>query len=202
MNPHETARVACADHHASQRQDELAEALAVVTEVRPRVIVEIGCDAGGTLYCWRQICDAVYGITLSDNSWRTGGQGYPLDTHGAMVLRGDSRSPSSVAWLKAHLAGRSIDVLHIDGDHSYEGVRADFETYAPLVDGLVLIHDVLNVWDPRVQVPRYWQELSKDQPHQVIASRRHRPVGFGILRVTKGEKHGRQDAGRRPTRRA
>lgn len=169
------------EHHtASQREVELAEAVRVVADIHPQIVVEIGCDVGGTLYCWRQVCDEVYGITLPDNSWPTGGQGngYRLKDHGAVILRGDSHSRASKAWLEGHLDGRSVDVLHIDGDHSYDGVRTDFEMYEPLVRprGLVLIHDVLNERDPRVEVPKFWNELGRGY---VIASPRN-PLGFGV----------------------
>jgi predicted O-methyltransferase YrrM len=38
-----------------------------------------------------------------------------------------------------------VDLIFIDGDHSYEGVKQDFEIYAPLVrsDGLIAFHDIL-----------------------------------------------------------
>lgn len=181
--PAEIARVAYEVHHASQRVDELAEAVAVVEAVSPQVVVEIGCDAGGTLWAWGQVAPTVFGITLEDNSAPTGGQCYDLDPHGATVLRGDSHDPASLAWLVEQLAGRPVDVLVIDGDHSYDGVRADFETFSPLVraGGLVLVHDVLNPWDARVDVPRWWAEVSEGRRASVIASRRSRPVGFGVL---------------------
>lgn len=186
-SPGDIARVACAEHHASQRLDELAEAIAAVAALAPAVVVEIGCDAGGTLFCWRALGADVYGITLPDNGPATGGQGYPLVDHGAHILRGDSRDPQSRAWLVEQLAGRPVDALHIDGEHSYFGVAADYATFAPLVrpGGLVLVHDVLNRWDARVDVPRWWAEISDTRLSRVIASKRSRPVGFGVL--TMGE---------------
>lgn len=181
VNPFEIAREAYEQHHASQRLDELSMAIEAAASVDPRVIVEIGCDAGGSLFCWRQICDTVYGITLDDNSPVTGGQGYPLNTHGATVLVGDSRDPASLVWLRARLAGRPIDVLHIDGDHSYEAVDSDYEMYSPLVrpGGLVLVHDVFNHWDKRVKVHEWWAERFPSA--QTISSKRSRPVGFGVI---------------------
>lgn len=181
LSPHEIATAAYNYHGASQRVTELAEALAAVCAVAPQIIVEIGCDRGGTLYAWRQVCDEVYGITLPLNDWASGGQeGYPLVTHGAAVLLGDSHDPTSLEWLASRLDGRSVDVLHIDGDHSYDGVKADYEMYSPMVrrGGLVLIHDVLNELDPRVDVPRFWAEIDRGY---VIAQRGGRPLGFGVL---------------------
>ena len=171
-------------HHASQRFDELVEAVAVAAAIEPEVIVEIGCDAGGTLYAWRQICTEVYGITLADNSAPTGGQGYPLADHGAEVLVADSHDPASLVWLEGRLGGRPIDVLFIDGDHSYEGARADYDMYAPLVrpGGLILLHDVVNHANPLVDLERLWDEVRGDNGY-VIASKRSRPVGFGVIPV-------------------
>jgi hypothetical protein len=39
-----------------------------------------------------------------------------------------------------------VDFLFIDGDHSYEGVKKDFEMYSPLVKsgGLIAFHDIVD----------------------------------------------------------
>ena len=50
------------------------------------------------------------------------------------------------------------DMLLIDGDHSYKGVKKDFEMYAPLVKerGLILLHDITNT-DQTVY--KFWKEI-------------------------------------------
>ena len=49
--------------------------------------------------------------------------------------------------------GVTFDLIYIDGDHSYNGVRADIESYAPLLnDGGVLVGDDYS--DPRFEVAR------------------------------------------------
>jgi predicted O-methyltransferase YrrM len=55
----------------------------------------------------------------------------------------------------------SVDLLFLDGDHSYDGVRADFENYTPLVKpgGLIAFHDVESTNHPASQVDRLWTQL-------------------------------------------
>lgn len=184
LNPYEIARGAYEQHGASQRAIELVQAIELTAALEPEIIVEIGCDRGGTLYAWRQICDEVYGITLPVNDWAGGGQeGYRLATHDADVFLGDSHDSVSLDWLRTCLAGRSVDMLHIDGDHSYEGVKSDYEMYSPLVrsGGLVLIHDVLNDRDVRVDVPQFWAEIGTRG--RIIAQQTGNPLGFGVLEM-------------------
>jgi FkbM family methyltransferase len=171
-------------HHASQRPDELAEAVRLIAGLSPSIVVEIGCDAGGTLYAWRQVCDEVLGITLADNSHATAGQGLPLTTHGATVHVGDSRDPESLRWLTGQLAGRHIDALVIDGDHTAPGVRADLAMYGPLVrpGGLILLHDIASTDDPRAEVWKVWPDLTEHFETSEIRSV-DRPYGWGIVRV-------------------
>jgi hypothetical protein len=52
-------------------------------------------------------------------------------------LKGDSVEVSKI------FAGE-IDLLFIDGDHSYEGVKRDYVAWSPKVNGYIAFHDYLN----------------------------------------------------------
>ena len=191
FNAH-TAAAAAMAHGASQCLDELTEVLTLLHRTRPQVVAEIGCDQGGTLYAWRQICAEVYGITLADNSYETGGTGAKLAAHGAVVHVGDSHDLSSRDWLAAKLEGRSLDVLVVDGDHRVAGVRQDLAMYGPLVrpGGLILVHDIASEGDDRAEVWRLWPELVARFDTSEIVSGEAQRFGWGVIRVRDGDLFG------------
>lgn len=63
---------------------------------------------------------------------------------------------------------RPIRLLFIDGDHSYEGTRDDFLSWAPYVveSGLIAFHDV-STWDG---VTRFYNELSQGDNWKEVLS--------------------------------
>ena len=54
----------------------------------------------------------------------------------------------------------TIDLLHIDGFHSYESVKEDFNSWLPKMDknGIVLLHDI-HVRRTSFGVYKFWQEV-------------------------------------------
>jgi predicted O-methyltransferase YrrM len=79
------------------------------------------------------------------------------------VVYGDSHKPETLAELADLLADDRVDLLFIDADHTYEGVKGDYETYSPLVrpGGIVAFHDILTHPNmPYVAVDILWRQLS------------------------------------------
>jgi hypothetical protein len=78
---------------------------------------------------------------------------------------------------------RSVDLLHIDGCHTYEAVRHDYETWKDVVadDGVILFHDIAHRGDG-FGVYRLWEELQAEFP-TISFAHSH---GLGVLfRSTK-----------------
>lgn len=64
----------------------------------------------------------------------------------------------------AQFKDESIDLLHIDGLHTYEAVKEDFETWFPKLapDCVVLFHDIADSCD--YGSVQYWHELASSYP--------------------------------------
>lgn len=81
--------------------------------------------------------------------------------------------------------GTPYDAMLIDGDHSYEGVKADWDLYGPM-GRLVAFHDIAapdgftNRAGCPVQVARLWNELSATRTHINIISPGSL-MGIGVL---------------------
>ena len=180
---------------ANQHPDEIGPLFDLVRAKQPNVIVEIGTSCGGTFYLWSRAVRSG-GIVVSIDKpgepgsvrpamrsvYRTFGRQFGVT---AITIDGDSHAPETFEKVRQVLAGRQIDFLFIDGDHSYNGVKADFESYQKLVaaTGLIAMHDVSFVpGHPSIEVPKFWSELAneKSERTEFVATRGTTP-GIGVI---------------------
>jgi cephalosporin hydroxylase len=147
------AHTAINDHGALQRPGELADALRILHARHADPIVEIGCAKGGTLWAWSHLPYDPYVIGVNLDP-------VPAAT-GADVIVGDSHNPVLRDFLHRNLM-QGAGALIIDGDHSYDGLDADYHNYRPIVrpGGLILIHDIGPDGEPDVR--RWWRERYAD----------------------------------------
>lgn len=115
-----------------------------------RTILEIGSAAGGTLAFFDQLVGPD-GIVIGMEPDPIGGFSAVSPQYSSYkplsqmtLITGYSYEAKSYDKVKAALGGRLLDFLFIDGDHSYEGAKSDFQAYSPLVrdGGIVGFHDI------------------------------------------------------------
>lgn len=182
-----------------QIHSEFLELLNIFKKTNPKVVVEIGTANGGTLFCFSKLAaeDAlIISIDLPEGQF---GGGYPesrIPIYNAFkkrnqslyLLRLDSHLETTLEKLKEILRGREVDFLFIDGDHTYEGVKKDFEMYSSLVKkgGVVAFHDIAPNGDERYTggVKFFWKEAKLKLPHkEIIFNKDQEGFGIGIIYV-------------------
>jgi predicted O-methyltransferase YrrM len=156
--------------------------LNLLRHFRPRAILEIGTALGGTLLMFTKVAsDDALIITLDvDRSeWRR--EMYRRFARRDQVILSlkvdshDPQVPEDLAWTK-------FDLLFIDGDHNYEGVKRDFHMYRKLVrrGGLIAFHDLY-----KEGVQRLWNQVKRSYGHlEIYAAHRFNGIPeMGILFV-------------------
>jgi predicted O-methyltransferase YrrM len=180
-----------------QHVEELIELAKVVEDKKPRTILEIGTARGGTLFLASQLAadDAlIVSIDLPDGMY---GGGYPKwkipfylsfkkANQKIELIQGDSHSDEIYNQLLSILNGRKIDYLFIDGDHTFEGVKKDFDTYTQLLNdkAVVAFHDIGKDLSevPNHFVHEYWESIkNKYNYKEVIKDPKQSKLGIGII---------------------
>jgi len=165
----------------------------VIDAVKPERLVELGTH-GGVSYC--AFCQAIDHLNLNTaahaiDTWQgdshTGD--YPSDTYIELKSWHDERFAAFSDLVRTtfdnavnKFADGSIDLLHIDGLHTLEAVRHDYETWLPKVSdrGVILFHDI-NVYERDFGVQELWRELCTQYPSFTF----HHGHGLGVLATGK-----------------
>lgn len=176
-------------HGVGNWSGHLSFAVDLITSLKPNLLVELGTYYGESYFAF---CQAIHEQKLQCTA-------YAVDTwHGDLHLGkyGESVYNEVALWNEQHYGGwstllrmpfdnaadrfapESIDLLHLDGLHTYEAVRRDFEKWFPKVrtGGVILLHDIVErhldfgVW-------KVWEELRQTYPSFEF----HHSSGLGII---------------------
>jgi predicted O-methyltransferase YrrM len=180
-----------------QSQYEILELLVILNKVKPRFILEIGTADGGTLFLFSRIAFESACIVSIDLPHGSCGNGYPrwkipfyksfcLPNQKMHLIRGDSHHSISFDMVKNVLGPEMLDFLFLDGDHTYEGIKKDFEMYNPLVKkgGIIAIHDIMPTLKyDNYRVSTYWNEIkSKYEYAEIVEDCDQDWRGIGLIK--------------------
>ena len=148
----------------------------LVDRLRPRTIVELGTQSGNS---YSAMAQAVLQLELDTSC-------YAVDTWAGDPHTGWYGEEVFAEWSAFHdqhfgtfsrlvrstfddalpnFPDGSIDLLHIDGFHTYEAVRHDFQSWQPKLStrAVVILHDI-NVREREFGVWKFWEGLSSEYP--------------------------------------
>ena len=179
-----------------QIRAEISAFITLVARRKPQTVLEIGAGEGGTLMLLAMAAAPEATIISVDLPHGAFGGGYPLwkaiyfrqfaiPSQRMHLLRVNSHVPTTVQRVRGILADRMLDVLFIDGDHTYRGVKADWEMYGPLVarEGLVGFHDIVqHPPETGCEVHTFWRELKVRHAHvEIVADHEQAWGGIGVI---------------------
>lgn len=189
---------------SNQKRTEILALLRVLESLRPAVLCEIGADRGGTLALFASVATPDARILSIDIDY-PGSRAKVYQTlkqpdQRTTCLQADSHAESTQTRVRDWLKGDAFDFLFIDGDHSYDGVKADYEMYAPLVrcGGIVAFHDIVPDFLTRYgtktssdvgEVPQYWSDICQTagEATEFIEDPEQDGYGIGMIRVGQSQ---------------
>jgi len=179
-----------------QNPKEICDLLNFIAARRPRRLLEIGTASGGTLYLITKVAHpeaTLLSVDLKINRKELL-RSFARRRQRLGLIEGDSTSVATVEAVKRWFP-EGIDFLFLDGDHSYEGIKNDFENYSPLVrpGGAIAFHDIVEDYETRYgvitgawtgEVPKFWKEVKTQYRHlEFVKDYEQDGLGIGVLLI-------------------
>jgi len=170
-------------YEASAWKGHLDFAYNLVKQINPNIVVDLGVDFGHSTFSYSGSCNGtIYGIDWFEGDEHAGKRKtYDIvkDTY-KFLLEKNILEKNNIIFVKgdfneiAKVFDKKIDLLHIDGLHTYEAVKNDFETWFPKLNdnGLILMHDICSFPE---SVGKFFNEI------QLPKFKFYHSAGLGVI---------------------
>jgi len=153
--------------------------------------LEIGSAAGGSVFIINHFFNPKTIVIVDDNAhWKAHIRPYILRDVPHTEIVGNAHDIETAS--RVFDLGVLFDALLIDGDHIYEGVKADVETYSEFLKpgGFLIFHD------SQIGAPfgcaKVFKELKTDKRwtfvDEYVSKKHSNPCGVGLFRKAVDEK--------------
>ncbi len=181
-----------------QIRSEISGLCEIIKKAEPKTVLEVGTSAGGSLFlfCRFSTPDATI-VSIDLPKGFTGGfhlkitnslhKKFASRLQKLTLLRKNSHKQETLELLKNIIKNKQIDFLFIDADHTYEGVKRDYELYSPLVrkGGIIGFHDIVRKSKEEVGwegTHRFWDEVKLGKNYkEIIENPNQACMGIGVI---------------------
>lgn len=178
-----------------QIKHEILSFLEFARTKEPKYVCEIGTANGGTNFLLSQALPSVRMIIGVDLYVKNQLQlhYFSKSSQKLIFINGSSYASSTLEKVRQNLVDKTLDLLFIDGDHNYEGVKQDFLKYKSLVrdGGLIAFHDIIPDYLTRYgtqtghwvgDVPKFWNKIKSYYPfYEFVEDPEQDGLGIGVI---------------------
>lgn len=168
-----------------QYPNQFSKYLVYISKLAIKSYVEIGCHKGGTAVLTIEYLSRFNQINKAlcvDNWYRSRFDNY-CKNRKIRYLNCNSKDKKFISFLSKN----NWDLVFIDGDHSYEAVKNDFNIVKKN-SKYVVFHDICNEYCPGVM--KFWREIKnnnckewKDQYPEIVNLHKKKLMGIGLIEI-------------------
>ena len=169
----------------------------LVAALKPKTLVELGTHGGGSYFsfCQSVIDNKLDTKTYAIDTWMGEKQaGFYSESLFKKVMDFNIEHFDNFSTLMKmtfdealnEFDDNSVDLLHIDGFHSYEAVSNDYRSWYPKLskEAIVLFHDTHEI-KPGFGVHQFWDELKKEHREQCFEFKHSHGLGMCFPKSSK-----------------
>ena len=169
----------------------------LVASLKPKTLVELGTHGGGSYFsfCQSVVDNKLDTKTYAIDTWTGEKQaGFYSESLFKKVMDFNIEHFDNFSTLMKmtfdealnEFDDNSVDLLHIDGFHSYEAVSNDYRSWYPKLskEAIVLFHDTHEI-KPGFGVHQFWDELKKDHRDQCFEFKHSHGLGMCFPKSSK-----------------